>query len=241
MDKGMMMLNRNDLIYLDDDGRERAYNEARTLNPGIPGKLVYEMIVASKIPAIVKRQSSGTGGHTERISHIEVGFSSWRYIDGKRLRVQSVADTTHITEIKTPYQIAELFLSDNDLSWRCPDHYKAVEALSSMARGLGITTGLYGSAALAAATTLPYINESSNLDLLIKDGRYEDISVFHNKISQERSQVNINLDVELDIGGGYHIRLIELFSGQSTIMAKGLYDIKLIDMQDIASYLTISP
>jgi len=167
------------------------------------------MIVKEQVPAIVKRQSSYIEGM------IEIGFTSWQFHDGRRIRAESLTPVCFVDEIITPFQLP------------------IPEAVLRIARRHGIKAGLFGSAAMAAATGLPYVNESSDLDIFIEAKAYGDISNFYEEITNEPMLQAVRPDIELDIGHGYAVKLAELFTGQETILAKGLWDVRLFNLNDV--------
>ena len=56
------MVKRHNILRLNEEGRLLAYDEALKRNDGIPGELLYEMIVQEETPAIVKAISKRKTG-----------------------------------------------------------------------------------------------------------------------------------------------------------------------------------
>ena len=213
------MYKRHDMLILSDDGRAFAYGEALVRNKGISGELLYEMIVTDKAPAIVKRQSGYTG------EYLEVGFTSRRIADGVRIKAQTLVAVCFIEEVITPYQVAG----------RLEQTDERVGAVIHIARQAGVKAGVLGSTAMAALTGLPYVNENSDLDMVVFSRRFEDILKFRDNITGEPLLQGCELDVELDIGSGYFVKLDEFLSEQATVLAKGFRDARLFDLSDVKS------
>jgi len=186
------------------------------------GSLLFELIIEEKTPAIVKRQASVSDGC------VEVGFASWRVDGGVRLRAESLVPVRFVDKVITPFQVAELMLPEPD---------ERVGAVLRAAGGSGVRAGFFGSVALAAVTGRPYVSESSDLDIVIEAQKYEQVLGFRGSLASEPALDGVRLDVELNIGGGYSVKLEELFSGQETILAKGLRDVRLFDMDEVRGRL----
>ena len=212
------MYKRHDLLIISDKGRSFAFDQALKKNKDIPEERLYEMIFTKKIPAIVKRQS----GYTEGL--VEIGYSSWYIINGRRLRAESAVPVRFVKEVITPFQLVErgCFAQDTKIG--------TVLRIADESR---VKVGIFGSVALGAITGLPYVSGSSDLDIVIEARRNEDIKTFYTRISQEPALETVKLDIELDVGNGYSVKLKEFFSDQATIMAKGLWDVKLFDLAHI--------
>jgi len=215
-------IKRHDLLRLSDEGRAFAYKEALLRNAGVSGALLHELIIEEKAPAIVKRQSVKSN------EFIETGFSSWRIIDGRRFRAESLTPACFIEEVITPFQLTGRILFKEEKTG----------AVLRIAEESGVIAGFFGSFALAAATGRAYVNETSDLDVVIQTGARESILDFCERITREPALKDIRLDIELDIGDGYFVKLEEMFSGQATILAKGLWDVRLIKMNDIYKSFT---
>ena len=212
------MLCRHNLLLLCCEGRAFAYGEALLRSQGVPGFLLFELIVEEKTPAIVKRQASVSEGC------VEVGFSSWRVADGVRPRAESLVPARFVEKVITPFQVAEMMLA-------APG--ERVGAVLRAAGGSGVKAGFFGSVALAAVTGRPYASESSDLDVIIEAQTYVQIKEFRDSLANEPALDSVRLDIELYVGDGFSVKLEELFSGQATILAKGLRDVRLFDMAEV--------
>ena len=193
-----VLFRRHDLLILSEEGRIAAYKEALIRNSDISDKLLYQIIVDEKRPAIVKRQSAHTDGY------IEVGFSSRLLVNGNRLRVESLASLQFIEEIITPFQVAAKWMKalddaaeqhkpgddegeqhkprddEGELHEPGGDASLLLNAVLQIAENTGVRVGIFGSYALEVVTGRPNTNASSDLDIIIEARRHEDILAFYN-------------------------------------------------------------
>ena len=86
---------------------------------------------------------------------------------------------------------------------------------------------------MEAVTGRAYFNKSSDIDIIISAKTYSDILDFHNNLATEPAMKDANLDIELEIGHSYCVKLKEFISGKSTILAKGIWDVRLFEIDDV--------
>ncbi len=211
------MFKRHNLLEINNEGREFALNQALELNQKISPELLRELIVDSKTPGIVKRQNSVREGF------IEIGFSSWKYIDGRRLRAESFVPLSAVEKVITPFELMNYREDGNFI----------LNELVKIADDLNISLGVFGSAAMQIYSKKNYMNENSDYDIYISCKKRRDIELFYENIKNNERLKNVKLDIELEIANNYSVKLIEIFSGQKTALAKGIWDARLFDIEDI--------
>ena len=89
---------------------------------------------------------------------------------------------------------------------------------------------------LEIATGLPYTDEASDLDFLIKPAEYLKLESFYAECRAEFK--NINMDFELELPNGYGVKLAEIFMQTRTVLGKSIKNVDLLYKKDIMQYLT---
>ena len=222
-----MMHRRHTLVWLDGDGIEYAARSAHSLFPTAPEKMASEL-VRSGIPGIVRRQEN------PRDDILELGFSSCEYFNGVRFRAIAEAPVSAITRTMTPSEVLVTF------DYTAYPAGSLIGPLLVFAGQLRLSLGVYGSTAMQLVTALPYCHPDSDLDLYLECVSGGGLKDFHDAVIKMEEKTSIRLDVELDIGGGYAVKLKELYQGQKTILAKGYGDISLFLCSDIISRISFS-
>ena len=214
----MMQYKRHEFIWLSDTGKDYALRNiiscVPTVSEGEKRDLIFSI---PSIPCIVGRQERAEE------KHLYVSFSSPNIIDGVRLRIGSKVPFNCIAKSKTPFDVVK---SGN----RHLLDYKALEALIETGNKYHIQVGCFGYTALQLITGLPYRNENSDLNIYIRhSGSRQELEQFYTRLSEYETEFNIKIDAEIEYLGEYGIKLKELFIPGKTIMAKGLYDVVLLE------------
>jgi phosphoribosyl-dephospho-CoA transferase len=222
----MMVYKRHDLVRLSDAGLNYAARNIKNCIPPTPDNELYALLFsAPPIPAIVRRQETAENGY------ICVGFSFPVMIDGMRLRISSIVPLDCIIGHFTPFDAAQLNREG------LPDK-EAVRALMDAGNEYHTRVGLFGSAALQLVTGLPYRQENSDLDIyLLHQGSARDLTRFYQRLTVIEEQFGINIDAEIECHGEYGVKLKELFGSGKTVLAKGLYDVTLLEKTCLESFL----
>jgi phosphoribosyl-dephospho-CoA transferase len=222
-----MVYKRHDLIEITKNGRLFAYEQLIKSVGGLEYLKEVEKIVIGEygvatIPGIIRREESQSFP-----GQIPIGFSSPMLYEGRRLRIPAFIPENEVARIISPYTLTEYNLSKR---------MKALEVLYEIkliSIEMGIELGVWGSTALEIYTSLPYVNENSDLDLLMKLKDIDTIEHFKNKICLLGKKYNTKIDLEIDLPNGYGVKGAELFMETQTVLGKGLYDVKLITKKDI--------
>lgn len=174
-----------------------------------------------QIPAICARQSPEVPE-----GWLDAGVS-FPLRDGNGRRKFSIrVPLGEIWGVQTPWELTDYS--------RLPDG-KIKDALQFVKdrKRPAIRLGSFGSAALQIATELPYLDDASDVDLVIEGGSRDDVDEFRKTLLLAFEKYGISFDVELRINNEYYVKLQELFAGTGTVLAKSEYDVKLVEIQEI--------
>lgn len=228
-------MNRHNLVEISEHGRKNIFNRIMKSvgSPCIPKahledikQLIVEGYSKVKVPGIIRRIDE-----LEIKDGIAVGFSSPLLYDGRRLRIPAIITQNEIEKITTPYDTLKLH-------WEARNScLEALKEIKEEAFKNGLKLGVWGSAGLEIYTKLPYTHKTSDLDLLLTNTDYIKILNFNNFLKKIKKEYRCNLDMELDLPNGYGIKVEELFMDTDYILAKGLYDVRLIPKQKILQNL----
>ena len=94
---------------------------------------------------------------------------------------------------------------------------------------------MLGSAALELATGLPYTDEASDIDILLKPAPYDKLLDFYRTAKENFGE--IPMDFELDLPNGYGVKLAEVFMDTKTVLGKSLDNVEILNRKDIMQYL----
>lgn len=208
---------RHDLLFLSGEGYREAARFAELVSPPGAPEFTYKLPMEG-IPAIVKMQEN----YVE--DWLEVGFSLPEKYRGNRVRVKSRVRTGEIAARLTPFDLAGEEHRKNRP--RCA----ALELLEDAVRGEGFEIGFFGSVAMQIATGHPYFSEGSDIDIYVKSSEeHPKVKRLFQKISTIEERECIRIDCEI-LYRDMDIKLKELFSGQATIIARGLKGAQIIDI-----------
>lgn len=230
---------RHTLIWLTEKGRFYAADHIMTQSwetldtKACPSKIwKKELILNPLIPGIICRQPSAADNRLPVLQpeSLLAGFSHWRCENGSRLRMTASFETSAVHRSCSPFDLCKPDYHD-----RICRAYPQLEAIFSIAGRYGIKLGLFGSTALEWVTGYPYRHRNSDLDLCIRLTKDADLYCFGKALIELENRCSTRLDVEVAIADGYGIKLKELLSPSRTVLAKGLYDVKLLEKNTIFS------
>ena len=168
----------------------------------------------------------------ENTEGIAIGFVHHKRIDGNRIRIGACTAADDVVTIMTPYEVltrrAFAFTTRN----RC---MQIVRQLYELADVFDLQIGVLGSAALELITGLPYTDENSDIDLIVKPAGYNRLLQFYR--AAQACCSDINMDFELDLPNGYGVKLAEIFMETQTVLGKSLEDVSLLNRKDVMQYL----
>lgn len=224
---------RHTLVWLTEEGRRYAADHVHTAaweEPGSRGtdSCKRKLICDHLVPGIICRQPSQSGSRQT----ILAGFSHWKHDGGTRLRTTAEILKESVWNACTPFDLCA-----PDQRGRLCTAYPLLEAVFEAADKYKIQPGLFGSTALEWMTGYPYRNRHSDLDLCLMPLPGCDLERFGRALSLLETQNGTRLDAELEVAGGYGIKLKELLSPAKTVMGKGLYDVVLFEKKSISDIL----
>lgn len=218
MDKAA--LSRHDMVFMTPDALAYAKRNAQ------PSELAGHLSV--DIPAVVARQQ-----RPRNDGSIEVGFPLPETQDGNRLRVASRIPKQGIQRVVTPFHAAS-----HDISAVGQTASAVVAALLSNGQLLGLQVGIYGSLAMQLVTNMPYFSPTSDYDIFIRPVRPDaGIRDFYHRLGRLEQRFQIKIDVEIACLEDSGAKLAEVFSGQKTVLCKGLYGVQLCPIGQLGLHL----
>ena len=219
-------MKRHTLVEVSVPGRERIFRELNETYDDIFyeefKKLILEGYGSVFIPGIIRRPEKNL---PEEV--IPVGFASLNRIDGNRMRVPAYVYYNEVTDFISPFETVNMdFLPRN----KC---LNLLAQILGYARNKNIDAGVWGSAGLELYTGLPFTDDSSDVDLLVKPAPYKQLESFFDEINELSSRFGSKADVELDLPDIGGVKLSELFMNTGTILCKSINDVKLIQKEDV--------
>lgn len=223
MDK--TQLKRHDLVFLTEAGRKSVLQRVTQQIKNKEALKAAEEIfcAAAAVPGIVRRDDTGAD------CGIAIGFVHYRRIDGNRMRIAAYATEEEIDRIVSVYALTGC---SNQQRTEC---MRIIDAIKSLADDMGLQIGILGSAGMELVTGLPYTDECSDIDILLKPAPYGVLQQFYTKAKLLSPQ--INMDFELELPNGYGIKLAELFMDTSTVLGKSIKDVDLLNKKEIMQML----
>ncbi|MGM9520247.1 MAG: phosphoribosyl-dephospho-CoA transferase MdcG domain-containing protein, partial [Phascolarctobacterium sp.] len=150
-----------------------------------------------------------------------------------RIRIGAFTEMQDVETIMTPYEVMQRKAFTVEEPTHC---MQTILALYKMADQFDLQIGVLGSAALELVTGLPYTDEASDVDILLKPAPYEKLLDFYR--TAKENFADIPLDFELDLPNGYGVKLAEVFMETKTVLGKSLDNVDLLYRKDIMQYLT---
>ena len=146
---------------------------------------------------------------------IPVGLSLPIRQDGGRYRLASCVPASEVESAVSPTQAAEL------CAGRTLPVSGLVAELLCDAPSLGVSVGIFGSAALEAVTGLPYRHAGSDLDVLLIPRDVPDMPALAGLLQRLEENYQLPIDAELALGEKQYVKLKELCTGSRTVLVKG--------------------
>lgn len=220
-------LKRHNLVFISKQGKDKIWSDISTRYDGESKHLAEEVLQGNvDIPGFVRRNDA------ENTEGIAIGFVHHKRIDGNRIRIGAFTAAEDVVTIMTPYEVltrrAFAFTTRN----RC---MQIVRQLYELADVFDLQIGVLGSAALELITGLPYTDENSDIDLIVKPAGYNRLLQFYR--AAQACCSDINMDFELDLPNGYGVKLVEIFMETQTVLGKSLEDVSLLNRKDVMQYL----
>jgi phosphoribosyl-dephospho-CoA transferase len=223
---------RHTLVDISDTGREEILAELAgncsdydILHEKL-GDLLLPERAGARIPGIVRREESAP-----RSGCVAVGFCGVVAGEGGRMRVTAFAKIDEVLRVTTPYELLSLHIPPRTPSCR------ALAVARDEAGALGLTLGVWGSAALEIYTGLPYTHDDSDLDLLVAAAPSETLSHLFREIKSLEERFNLRIDVEVDLRSGYGVHLKELLGQTSMVIGKSLAGVDLLNREQVLAEL----
>lgn len=224
MDK--TQLKRHDLVFVSSSGKEKIWRDIAADHNGDAWQMARDVLLGGvDIPGFVRRSD-------ERPEMLAIGFVHYQRLQGNRLRIGAFTTMQDIVMVMSPYEV----MQRKAFAFEAPTQCMAtLLQLYGLAAEYDLQIGALGSAALELATDLPYTDDASDVDLLIKPAAYEKLLDFY-RTAQENFG-HIKLDFELELPNGYGVKLAEIFADTRTVLGKSLDDVNLLYRADIMKYL----
>lgn len=146
---------------------------------------------------------------------IPVGLSLPIRQDGGRYRLASCVPASEVESAVSPTQAAELCAGQT-----LPVSGLVAELLCD-APSLGVSVGIFGSAALEAVTGLPYRHAGSDLDVLLIPRDVPDLPTLAGLLHRLEENYQLPIDAELALGEKQYVKLKELCTDSRTVLVKG--------------------
>lgn len=225
MDK--TQLKRHNLVFVSRKGKDRIWQELAPKYQGEALELVRDVLQGDhNVPGFVRRSE-------ERPEEVAIGFVHHRRMQGNRIRIGAFTEMQDVETIMTPYAVMQRKAFTVEEPTHCME---TILALYKMADQFDLQIGVLGSAALELVTGLPYTDEASDVDILLKPAPYEKLLDFYR--TAKENFADIPLDFELDLPNGYGVKLAEVFMDTKTVLGKSLDNVDLLYRKDIMQYLT---
>lgn len=201
-----MKPNRHDLVFLSPRGQRYAWEHRAWTGPTSPAA----RDLFPLLPGICRT----------RPPDLEAGLAalgfSFPIREGEgRIRLSAQAPEGEIVRLITPWEIPGL---GDSLPAPWAD---ALKELAEEADALGLSLGVFGSAALQAVTGLPYLHARSDLDVLLAAAPADQMRRFYRALVRLSEGWGLGVDAELMLGESRYVKLSELMGGSKTILAKG--------------------
>ncbi len=224
MDK--TQLKRHDLVFVSEAGKQKIWQTLQTAYEGDALQMTRDVLLGPvDVPGFVRRSDEPTDA-------VPIGFVHHQRLQGSRIRIGAFVDPQDIVMMMTPYEVMQrrAFAFEEP-----PDGLSTLLELYALSEEYDLQVGVLGSFALEMATDLPYTDEASDIDLLIKAAPYNRLQDFYRMVQENFT--GIKMDFELDLPNGYGVKLDEVFMDTRTLLGKSLNDVALLRRQEILQYL----
>lgn len=228
-----MKLKRHYLVDLSEEGRVNALKSTLQYFSNASSEEIKELIIDGfntvKLPGIVRREERRDLVQEDQIA---VGFSSPYKKEGNRLRIPAYVSCKDINRIISPYDLLTYEFSTRNKPMQ------ALYAVKVYSLAKNIHLGFWGSTGLEVFTGLPYTDENSDLDLLVKLHDYHEFQGIYEQIQREVAQFGVKVDLEVDLPNGYGVKAAELLMDTENILAKSIEDVKLLTKSEIIASIS---
>lgn len=215
-------LKRHELLIINQSGRKNILDQLQNKLTAQELQLAAFILAPdSSIPAIVRREDDYQG------AAIPCGFVYPQLIEGRRWRLAAFAQVKDVEQVITPYDILQLPINSRTRP------LELLGQIKKIVTDMGISVGVIGSLAMELYTGLAYTNTNSDIDLVIKDTKLNQIQAFMDQISSLPTTAATKIDLEIELTNGYGIKANELFMNTRTILAKGKQDVVLLARSDV--------
>ena len=194
---------RHDLLFITSTGRRYAWENRVSSHEWDDG--LWRSF--SEVPAICRSQTNSADSEW-----IDVGFSFPVRFNGVRRRIAARIPLCEIERRVSAEEAAQCGLEG--------PAGQLTRCLLECAQSRRIPFGIFGAAALQAVTGLPYLHETSDLDVVLYPASFRGLREFDGDMQRLENQFGIRTDAELSIDGEWYLKLRELLSSQNTILAK---------------------
>jgi len=225
MDKTKLkFINRHDFIVISNKERQRIgkqYLSTCPLNQRDFGKELFFNTKYS-IPGIARRED-----FLQDTSLLPIGFVPYTKCCGQRLRIAAAVYMTEVEEVVCPEKTLRMpFIPRN----KC---MSALAHINKWAAAQTLPLGVLGSAGLEIFTGIPYTDEDSDLDLLMKACSFSHIKKIYDQLQVISRIYAVSLDLEISLPNGYGVKAAELFMDTKTVLGKSLKDVVLLKREEI--------
>ena len=220
------MAQRHDLFTLKPAAIDRVvqcfYRQYKDTDPQLVD-ICIAGLVNRVIPAIYRR-----GCQQEHQAGYPVGFSFPLRDQGQRFKLATTLTANEIEHIVTPYQVAAGTI-----------HYPDSRAMKTFAniretwRWPNIPLGLWGSCAMEMFSGIQYVDDDSDLDLIIQNVPLSCCTELYQFILAHEEKSKIIIDTEICLNNGYGVSLKEYMSKGETLLGKSLIDVRLLSRSSL--------
>ena len=204
-----MKLNRHDMVFLTNMGNRALQYQLPLIYNGIKLEMMKTFFLeVIDVPCIVRR------GRVKN-NRIPVGIVHPKRIAENRLRAAMDISRDEIRVVVRPYEV--------------------ILNIYHMAKAMDVQIGAFGSVALEIMTGLPYTDQNSDLDILIKPTGREKLQFFFQKACEMYPKVQ--MDFEMELPNGYGVKLNEVFMDTTTLLGKSCENVSLLKREDVVKFL----
>ncbi len=225
-----MELRRHDFLEITEIGRVFAFQSLKTLSFEKKKLEAIEKMLTAKvnghfIPAIVRRKERHSNSGL-----VAVGFSSPFRVNGNRFRIPAFVPMDEIQKTVTPYDVIQK-------SYQATSHsLTALKEVRTIALRNNIKIGVLGSAALEIMTTLPYTDNHSDLDLVMKCTDIDLMKKIYFSIKNLEQPFECQIDLEIEING-IGFKAAELFQDTKQILGKSIDNVQLYSRTNVMEWI----
>ncbi|ABC22128.1 hypothetical protein F11_06865 [Rhodospirillum rubrum F11] len=228
-----MLHRRHTLAHIDPIARARLLPAliealpAAMRGPDIEARIEH-VLISRGIPGIVCRPTAPCGE-----GEGQVGFAFPFRVGAQRVRAAVPVARSQITRFTSPWAVMDRAVGLE----RVP--HRALTAIHAMGRVLDVPVGLIGSAALEAMSGLPYVEAASDLDLVVEGTDAKALASFWQEIQIISTWHKVKVDVEIDFGHKYGVKMAEYFSDSASVLAKTIHGVEVMNKELLTTNIAI--